>query len=85
MTTTPTIPDRRERHRVREIFAQACELLEPVVTANDKVKVMSDFAMTHMLTEHFPEISLLEAHIVIVTVEKLHKEKRLQAILNKKG
>lgn len=84
MTSAPAI-ERRENHRVREIFAQACALLAPVVAANDNVKTVSNFAMAHMVQEHFPELTSAEVHIVILTVEKMHREERLQAILNKKG
>ena len=84
-TTSPTDSERREHHQIREIFAQACTLLAPIVAGNDTVKTISNFAMAHMVQEHFPELSAAEIHIVIVTVEKLHREERLQAILSKKG
>lgn len=86
MNTTPeTNEERREHHQVREIFVHACELLAPIVAGNDTVKTISNFAMAHMVQEHFPELSAAEINIVIVTVEKLHREERLHAILNKKG
>ena len=84
-TTTATTDERREHHPVREIFVQACELLAPIVAGNDTVKTVSNFAMAHMVQEHFPQLSSAEVHIVILTVEKIHKEERLHAILNKKG
>ena len=86
MNTAPLAsPDRRENPRIREIFAQACTLLAPVVAGNDNIKTVSSFAMTHMVQDHFPELTSAEVHIVIVTVEKMHREERLHAILNKKG
>lgn len=86
MNTTPaTNEERREHHQVREIFVHACELLAPIVAGNDTVKSISNFAMAHMVQEHFPELSAAEINIVIITVEKLHREERLHAILNKKG
>lgn len=86
MNATPkTDEERREHHQVREIFVHACELLAPIVAANDTVKTISNFAMARMVQEHFPELSAAEINIVIVTVEKMHREERLQAILNKKG
>lgn len=86
MNATPTTADeRREHHQVREIFVHACELLAPIIAGNDTVKTFSNFAMAHMVQEHFPELSAAEVHIVILTVEKLHREERLRAILNKKG
>jgi hypothetical protein len=76
-------PERRKQHQVREVFVRACELLAPIVAGNDIVKTVSNFAMSLMLLEHFPELTSAEAHIVIVTVEKMHREKRLHAILNR--
>lgn len=85
MNTPPTATtERREHHQVREVFVRACGLLAPMVASNDKVQTVSNFAMTHILREHFPELSSAEIHIVIVTVEKMHREDRLHAILNKK-
>ena len=77
--------ERRKNPEIRDIFVHACELLAPVVAGNDKVKTVSNFAMAHMVQEHFPGLSSAEVHIVVMTVEKLHKEERLRAILNKKG
>lgn len=84
-TIPPATTERRENHRVREVFIQACKLLAPVVAGNDQVKTVSNFAMAHMLQEHFPELSSAEVHIVIATAEKVHREERLHALLNKKG
>jgi uncharacterized tellurite resistance protein B-like protein len=83
--TPPAASERREHHNVREIFAQACALLAPVVAANDTVMTVSRFAMTHMLQDHFPELSPTEINVAIATVEKVHREERIQAILNKKS
>ena len=83
-TNSPTTTERREHHQVREVFVRACGLLAPVVAGNDKVHTVSNFAMAHILREHFPELSSAEVHIVIVTVEKMHREDRLHAILNRK-
>ncbi len=86
MNATPAMPDeRREHNQVREIFVHACELLAPIVAGNDTVRTFLNFAMARMVQEHFPELSAAEIQIVIITVEKLHREERLQAILNKKG
>lgn len=79
----PATLERRERHQLREVFVNACELLTPIVAGNDVIKTVSSFAMAHILMDHFPELNSAEAHIVIVTVEKLHREERLRAILNK--
>ncbi|MDP2804525.1 MAG: hypothetical protein Q8O24_01155 [Gallionellaceae bacterium] len=77
--------EKRRHHQIRGIFIKACELLEPVVTGNDTLKTVSSFAMAHMVQDHFPELTPAEAHIVVVTVEKMHHEQRLQAILKKQS
>jgi hypothetical protein len=82
-TTSPNHTERRQHHQIREIFDRACELLAPIVAANHPVKTVSSFAMAHMMQEHFPELSLAEVNIVILTVEKMNREERLHAILNK--
>lgn len=76
-------PERREQHQVREIFVRACDLLAPIVAGNDIVKTVSSFAMSLMLLDNFPDLTSAEAHIVIVTVEKMHREERLHAILSR--
>ncbi len=84
-SSSPAPSERRQHHQIREVFASACALLAPVVAGNDNIKTVSSFAMAHMLAEHFPELSSAEIQIVIATVEKVHREERLHAILNKKG
>jgi len=84
-TSTPNTDERRQHHHVREVFVQACGLLAPIIAGNDQIKTVSSFAMAHMLREHFPELSSSEIHVVITTAEKMHKEERLHAILNKNG
>ncbi len=73
--------ERRVHHAVREVFVQACMLLAPFVQNNDKSLNTSGFAMLHMVQDHFPALSSSEAKIVITTVERLHRECRLQALL----
>ncbi len=77
--------ERREYPQVRAVFVRSCELLAPIVAQNDNVKTVSNFAMAHMLTAHFPELSSAEVHIVILTVEKMHRENRLNSILTQKS
>lgn len=74
--------ERREHPQVRAVFVRSCELLAPIVSQNDKVKTVSNFAMAHMLTAHFPDLTAAEVHIIILTVEKLHREHRLHSVLN---
>ncbi len=77
------ITERRVNHRMREIFVSACQFLAPVVAGNDQVKTVSNFAMTHMLTDRFPDLSPAEIHVVIETVHKVHNSDRIRSILNR--
>ena len=82
---TPNNPERRNQPRTREIFVQACEMLAPLVAGNDLGLTVSSFAMTQMLLQQFPDLTRAEARIIIVTVEKVHREDRMQKILNTKS
>jgi hypothetical protein len=72
-----TATECRQHNQVRDIFAQACDLLAPIIAENARIKTLSNFAMSHMLKVRFPELSATEIHIVLVTVEKLHPAERL--------
>ena len=80
----PAQGERRRHYAVREVFAQACVLLAPLIKGNDKTLNTSSFAMVHMVQDRFPELSGPEAHIVIVAIERLHRENRLQPLLDEK-
>jgi hypothetical protein len=69
--------ERRQYPRVREIFVEACDYLAPLIADNARVKTVSIFAMTHMLQEHYPDLSTEEIHIVIVTAEKMYVSGRM--------
>lgn len=77
--------ERRENQRVRAVFVSACQLISPIIAGNDKIKTMSNFAIAHMVQEHFPDLTTPEIYIIIATAEKMHKEERLYAILHPKG
>ena len=86
MTTNSSDPkERREHHHVREVFEQCCALLAPMVAGNADVITVSNFGMSHVLMGHFPELSSAEINIVILTVEKMHRNGRLQAMVTKAG
>jgi hypothetical protein len=70
--------ERRQYPRVREVFLQACDFLAPLIAENAQVKTVSNFAMTHILQEHYPDLSTEEIHIVIVTAEKMYIADRFQ-------
>ena len=69
--------ERRVHHAVRGVFEQACVLLTPLIKDNERVLSTSSFAMALILENRFPELSHAEAHIIISTVERLHRENRL--------
>ena len=77
---SPAGIERRENPRLRDVFVRSCELLAPFVAQNDNVKTFSNFAMAHVLTAHFTQLSSAEIHIIILTVEKLHKQNRLHLL-----
>lgn len=79
MNTTSTADAERRQHRA--VFVRSCEMLAPYVADNDHVRTVSNFAMGHMLIEQFPELSSADVNIIIMTVEKLHRERRLRSIL----
>ncbi len=79
----PVQGERRVHHAVRDIFVQACILLAPYIQNNNKALNTSGFAMLHMVQDHFPALTSSEARIVITTVERLHRENRLQMLLEK--
>lgn len=79
----PAGDERRIHHAIRKIFAQACILLAPLMKENDKTLSISGFAMVHMVQEHFPGLSASDARIVIAAIERLHRENRLHALLER--
>lgn len=82
-TTFPEPADRPVPHQVRDVFESACRFLAPVMAGNDQVITISNFAMTHMLNDRFPDLSQAEIQIVILTVQKIHRSERIHSILNK--
>lgn len=84
MNTNSSDPkERREHHQVREVFERCCAVLAPMVAGNANTKTVSNFGMSHVLMGQFPELSSAEINIVILTVEKMHHNGRLQALLAK--
>lgn len=79
----PAQDERREYHEVRAIFVQACVLLAPLYQPGNNSLRMSGFAMTQIVKDKFPELSATEVHIVITTIERMQRENRLHALLDK--
>lgn len=63
------MPDRRVHDRVREIFAEACDLMAPMMAAVRQGYV-SDFALTHIVHDHFPALSALEIEVLVMAVKR---------------
>lgn len=77
----PTKDERRVHNAVRDVFVPACILLAPLMKDRDGTLIISGFAMMHIVQGHFPELSGSEARIVITAVERLHRENRLQVLI----
>lgn len=64
------IPDRRVNAEVSEIFAEVCTLLAPTMAAVRQGYV-SDFALTHIVHDHFPALSASEVEVLVKAVKQL--------------
>lgn len=62
--------ERRVHHRVRAVFTQACELIAPLLVEGKGD--LSGFALTHILRDHFPELSDHEIHVLVVAASRLN-------------
>ena len=62
-------PDRRMHDKVREAFAEACALVEPMKAAI-KQGYVTDFALTHIVHDHFPQLTLAEAEVLVMAVKQ---------------
>lgn len=67
-------PERRVHHTVRKVFSEACVLIAPMLVSSGNPLNMSNFAIAHMLQNHFPELSITEVHILITAAERLHRK-----------
>lgn len=74
------LQDRRVHHKVRAVFTQACQLLAPhILNTGDSV---SGFALTHMVRNHFPDLSDGDVHVLITTALRMRDQHRLKAVLD---
>jgi hypothetical protein len=74
------LQDRRVHHKVRAVFAQACQLLAPhILNTGNQV---SGFALTHMVRNHFPDLSDGDVHVLITTALRMRDQHRLKAVLD---
>lgn len=68
--------ERRVHHEAREIFEQACVLLAPYIQEDGKGFHMSNFGLTHVVSEHFPSLPRQQVSIVVAAVENYYRNKR---------
>lgn len=62
-------PDRRLHAQVREVFDDACALLAPMKLAI-KQGYISEFALTHIVHDRFPDLTSEEVEILILAVRR---------------
>lgn len=67
--TADSTPERRAQDKVREAFAEACALIEPMKAAI-KQGYVTDFALTHIVHDRFPHLSLAEVEVLILAVKQ---------------
>lgn len=68
---TPEQSERRVHHKVRSVFAEACTLIGPAMSeAGDKAGNAMD-----LLRARYPELSVLEIHVLITAVARLQQPK----------
>lgn len=72
--------ERRSHHALREIFAEACLIIAPVIKDADSTLGVSSFSMMHILQDHYPQLTSSEIHVMVSTIERLHRENRLRQI-----
>ena len=64
------MPDKRVNVEVHEVFAEVCTLLAPMMAAVRQGYV-SDFALTHIVHDHFPALSASEVEVLVKAVKQL--------------
>lgn len=60
--------ERRMHGKIREAFPDACALVAPMMPAV-KQGYISDFALTHIVHDRFPDLSSEEVEILILAVK----------------
>lgn len=75
--TTPasdaTTADRRQFHRVREIFEEACARLAPFFAKeNQWGNSTLDHLAYRVVRDHYPQLSFEEVHVLVVAARRVH-------------
>lgn len=77
--TETAFQDRRVHLKVRAVFTQACELLAPFIL--DGQGSVTGFALSHMVRNHFPELTEGDVHVLITTALRMRDQQRLKGVL----
>jgi hypothetical protein len=67
----PSRPERRQNHRLRELFEQAYALIAPFYECDRTWLGQPQTSLAyHTLREQLPELSPAEAHLIVVAVAR---------------
>ena len=66
--------DRRSHHRAREIFAEACALLVPMLASGPAV---SGFALGRAVHDRFGDLDAMEVDTLVNAIRRLHRAGQL--------
>lgn len=65
--------DRRQYHRVREIFEEAYALIAPFfATENRWANSTLDHLAYRVVRDHYPELSAAEVHVLVVAAKRVY-------------
>lgn len=75
--TTPasasSAADRRQFHRVREIFEEACARLAPFFADENRWgNATLDHLAYRVVRDHYPQLSFEEVHVLVVAARRVH-------------
>ena len=69
-------PERRQHHRVREIFVEACEKLAPFFSPENRWgNVTLDHLAYRVVRDNYPELTSEEVHVLVVAAHRVHTHK----------
>ncbi|MFN4063449.1 hypothetical protein GO613_00710 [Azoarcus communis] len=66
-------PDRRQYHRVREIFEEAYVMIEPFFAKENRwANVSLDHLAYRVVRDHYPELSAIEVHVLVMAAHRVY-------------
>jgi hypothetical protein len=72
---SPAPTERRKYHRVREIFAEAYELIAPFFAKENRWgNATLDHLAYRVVREQYPELSFEEVHILVVASKRVYTD-----------